>query len=107
MTSAHHSMMSSNGSPQDGPRVRTGRTWAAACVVGVGIGIAVPVLLFFLPYVNLVVGPMLWLLVLVGSLVCFLVGIDRPRAFAFGVSLLISLPVSIAVVWGFVHCGSR
>lgn len=77
---------------------RTGRTWLAAGLVGVLVGIAGAVPLFFLLYVWFIVLPVWLLTILVASAAVFLCGIVSQRAIAYGFGLLLSIPVTIGAL---------
>lgn len=86
---------------------RTARTWWAAIALGVVLGVAWAVPLFYLMYVWLVVLPVWLLLTVLAAVVCFLVGISHKRAIAYGVGILLSIPIAIGLPIAYIAIASH
>lgn len=80
--------------------LRTDRTWLAAILVGVLVGVVWAIPLFFLLYLWFIVLPIWLLIMLVASGICFLCGISNQRVIAYGVGLLVSILVTIGALAG-------
>lgn len=76
---------------------RTVRTWWAAISLAVVLGATCAVPLLYLAYLWVLVVP-LWLLVmLIAAIACFISGRGHPRAVAYGVGVLLSIPIGIGL----------
>lgn len=86
---------------QRGP-TRTRRTWLAGILVGVLVGIAWAVPLLFLFDAWFLALPVWLLIMLAASGVVLLCGITSQRAIAYGVGLLLSIPITLGAMAAFI-----
>lgn len=85
----------------------TCRTWLAAVLVGVVVGVLWAIPLLFLFDVWFLAMPVWLVIMLAVSGIVFLCGISSRRAIAYGVGLLLSVPVTLGAMAAFIAIAWR
>lgn len=79
-------------------RSRTRRTWWLTALLALLVGAAWAVPLFFLLDAWFFTLPVWIIVMFTSSMICFIVGLRRPRAIAYGLGLLGSLPITVGLI---------